>query len=1259
MGKIRIGRNDPCPCGSGKKYKKCHLGHKFSTSEIQASLTKTDFRQMIKPYRGVPILKFLAYLQTIPKNHGHNFDVEIMAREVLDLMPENDDRPFMSWQKLIKAVSDHGNSNSEEPYNLFTENILFSIGNQIVFPGVYRNASSILNEHLTVILTGENSLPEDFKKIVYSGAGILLYLSNQIAVDLDYKRNKENTFSEIIELPTYEDFIKHPSLCTFDAAYLEKISNHYNFDISIIQQFVIDLYDPLLKDDDPESNVVSIKPLFKDGSDYIVYMPTTIVSSLISFIHIQAKIFGCYDALIGQIVNHQCFESHVALDYMSWKLTDIELPENATSLSVIESVFQFDNQKFGYLCVIDVVESGEKIKKSQLGDLLNKRNSTVVQYLKSIGEKEVFETLSLIVLSESGNDCLFSIPKLNDGDQHLILTFNELKTIAYDNSSDILTLWKFAAVHKETGNRFRIINFAGLLNLYGFYRGNYGSLLNSDIGYSEGTMLTYINGSDLKVIKEVRADLDEHLANIFTPEQQFGFVPVIKSRKYAPIYSFKYKSFPEYKQALECYKMPIWITNYQKDGGLLVSEFAEAIMFWLFRLQSDLVDYINSHDLIQFEIELIIDEKFINGVEFEIKDIEPESVEFNITIAPPKIQIFVPTNFLYLIARNDNLGEKMLVKAVLKGIVQYITAAGKQILLTDEDIDMMVENELKPDNAKMILFTDVAANVELDERNLPPEHYISDVDTSFVLDNLVTYLPAYYVIPEKIHDTKQKIKLCDDIVKGLIDQLTNRISGFDVTDLLTWLIKWNERCVYTREIRQIRTPAKISCFTEFEDELQEILEADSKLVPTAHSIRTLIEFTSAISPKGNLLPNYADLGILIALTNQLTTWGAISEGMRMGISDPEMGLLSSGRIGTDKNFYSEVISPFAYSRSKGLISNYIDNFNEKYVHKYKTDNEQDDETRELDAAFEDEFGITLTEIAEISGALIDYGFSRVEACSIISKEEIFNILLSKLPTRCKQRIEKGLEMMTLLQRKGIGVPPAGYTAQDIFPWRYGRNISYLRRPLAYIENGDRGGSFLFGYRHIKAFYDNLIFLIFSGKIPESASEKMSAFIGKILGEKGTPYRNEVAEWLKNNTTFEVIPYEVKIKAGGHIIADKDYGDVDVMAIDHSHKIIYSLECKNIVGARNIHEMKVELDLYLGREGKKEKAKIIKHVNRDIFLKAHPKLLHAFLKFNEDYEIKSIILASEEMPLAYLAKEILPLPVFSFSQFKDKVKNNQL
>ena len=28
----KIGRNDPCPCGSGKKYKRCCLGLMFTTS---------------------------------------------------------------------------------------------------------------------------------------------------------------------------------------------------------------------------------------------------------------------------------------------------------------------------------------------------------------------------------------------------------------------------------------------------------------------------------------------------------------------------------------------------------------------------------------------------------------------------------------------------------------------------------------------------------------------------------------------------------------------------------------------------------------------------------------------------------------------------------------------------------------------------------------------------------------------------------------------------------------------------------------------------------------------------------------------------------------------------------------------------------------------------------------------------------------------------------------------------------------------------
>jgi hypothetical protein len=132
---------------------------------------------------------------------------------------------------------------------------------------------------------------------------------------------------------------------------------------------------------------------------------------------------------------------------------------------------------------------------------------------------------------------------------------------------------------------------------------------------------------------------------------------------------------------------------------------------------------------------------------------------------------------------------------------------------------------------------------------------------------------------------------------------------------------------------------------------------------------------------------------------------------------------------------------------------------------------------------------------------------------------------------------------------------------------------------------------------------------------------------------------------------------VKIEHGGHINADTNYGDTDVMAVDHTLKVVYSMECKNLVGARNIHEMKTELDLYLGREGQEAKAKINKHVKRDEYLKANPDKLKHFLNLtSDDYRVVSIVVAAEEMPMTYIAKERVPLPVIAFPRLKLDGKN---
>ncbi|OHB30179.1 MAG: hypothetical protein A2X84_07115 [Desulfuromonadaceae bacterium GWC2_58_13] len=42
MANSRIGRNDPCPCGSGKKYKKCCLDHEPAASSISADISPAE-----------------------------------------------------------------------------------------------------------------------------------------------------------------------------------------------------------------------------------------------------------------------------------------------------------------------------------------------------------------------------------------------------------------------------------------------------------------------------------------------------------------------------------------------------------------------------------------------------------------------------------------------------------------------------------------------------------------------------------------------------------------------------------------------------------------------------------------------------------------------------------------------------------------------------------------------------------------------------------------------------------------------------------------------------------------------------------------------------------------------------------------------------------------------------------------------------------------------------------------------------------------
>lgn len=1247
---MKLGRNDPCHCGSGKKYKECHwTSDQEGSGEDSARNELPSFAALIEKYHPDPILKMLGVLQLIAANHCHEAQIEEMARLTFLQRKQGDNRPFASFQMLKSVVEPMGYPD-DAPANTFTDNVVFSEGNYIIYPGIYVGITEILNHLLECIFLLKNQLPKEFIKEVKDAAGILLWMSNSVATEKGHVRYMyEDPEYDRLAFPEYNSLVNDAAILTFTKNDIERYCTYIKADPKIIHEFVLAIGSHELNENDPDKNPVGIKPLFlNDEGDFVLYMPTTLHNSLMNFVFSSANKHDCNATLMNMLQEKEFENTNLALSHMGWAPTNIELPRSENELPIREMVFRFDNQKLGYLCFIDTIST--KTKQETEPKSIKKRNEDVVDFLSKIEKDQPFQILSLFVLAETGQDRYFMWGRPPIGHQIICFQYREIITLAYSESADRLSLWKFAKAYKRTAEQMRIISIGGTLDSYAIYESNKGSLLHSDRANPIGGTMMIVNGSSNEFFREVQRNRDEHAVLLFTGKQ-VGFTKVIRPKKYAAVFVDKFAPHI-IRKVIEDYKMPIWVCNYdtkEKKSTTWAEIICEAVAFWLQKMHTHLVGVLSVSTLVQFEIEILVDPSLENAIEYEIKDIDPESVVISVSVDAPKIKVAIPFEFLYLAKLPDNTADRMLMVAVLKGIRQYTTKGGKPITLSDTQIGEFINSVLQPSQAKMILFADSSRNVRLDSRNLSSLRYIQETDISFLLDNLVSYLPDGYAIPENIESKDQKIKLCDDVVSVLYEKIKSKIKTLEGEELLQWLIRMQEKCVQVREFNDILIPARIASYSSFDNEVENLLEKEENLVTTSHALRTLIEYVATEIPQGEIWPNNDDIDELLALTNQVINWGASSEALRFNLADPKMGLLPSGRIGSEKNFEREILEPYAEAKAQGDVFKTIEEFEKNYFPDDKRGEEEvTQETKDLDAAFKDEFGITLTVLSKIIGILINRGFEKGDAYSKIEVTELSKLIQDTAPGIASDEIKIVLELLTLIERPELGKPPSGYRSSDIFSWHYTRPLSYLRKPLIRYTSITGTIYIYYGFRHLMMYIDNLFFLLHTGKLPERNSPAMKSWIAGSLEKKGKPYRNEVRDWFKNNTDFLVIDYEVSIKPGGHLEADRDLGDIDVFVVDKKEKIIYSIECKNSVGARNIHEMKTEMDMYLGREGQENKSKVAKHVTRDKWLKENKHLLSKLgIQNTDEYQIISPILTADEIPLPYLRGESIPLPIKSF------------
>lgn len=267
---------------------------------------------------------------------------------------------------------------------------------------------------------------------------------------------------------------------------------------------------------------------------------------------------------------------------------------------------------------------------------------------------------------------------------------------------------------------------------------------------------------------------------------------------------------------------------------------------------------------------------------------------------------------------------------------------------------------------------------------------------------------------------------------------------------------------------------------------------------------------------------------------------------------------------------------------------------------------------------------------------------------------MYNLLKEQTNCWTDNEIRSALNVLTLHTDWQIGKPPQGFDITDTYLWYYNRSLSFLRRPIAKLTV-DSKSVYYWSYRHLWASFDNLLYLLSSGALKEKEDGKIMKVVKNIITKKVKTYRDEVAKWLKINTDLEVFTNEVTMKPKGIIKSEKNLGDIDVLAIDNTLKLIYSIECKNTIDSRSVHEMKTEIDKYLGRDG--STSLVQKHVERDLWLKTNTSRLNHLLENYNAYSICSFILTAAEAPIAYLKENELPLPFISF--YKLQMTNGEV
>ena len=460
------------------------------------------------------------------------------------------------------------------------------------------------------------------------------------------------------------------------------------------------------------------------------------------------------------------------------------------------------------------------------------------------------------------------------------------------------------------------------------------------------------------------------------------------------------------------------------------------------------------------------------------------------------LRIVVDPSFQAVAHSPDNEADRALLSMLLAGI-RELQGGGS----ADEVADT-VDAILPLGRARVILAVDQGLNAAIGPADTPAWRRLADADLSEWHDVLADALLERGHSAGPVEGQLARRELLKESVGLLYNRLASEASQLAPERVVADLAERIEalhRAGATTRLSLVGLPSVLG---ETAGEIADMRVALFNISRSLNAAQFLLEYVASRPPTGTTHLSNRVGDRLCALAAAIIELGAAADAVWLDAFEGDISIEPSGRIHI-------VASP----RAADFLVAYEGHLRREDADAYPYHWTQASNTVEpvadvgaFDSAWDAEFGSTATDAALFVNAAILYADDH-DVSVMDAKRSDFITDVARRRGWGRARVETMLESVSLTARGDYMRVPPGYEAADVYPWRFGHRLSYVRRPFVAIGVG-RDARLVYGSRHLYLSNQYLLDLVSSGRLV-ARTQPMRDLMGKFARHRSTTFVQDV------------------------------------------------------------------------------------------------------------------------------------------------------